>query len=260
MSAAAIVAPAGIDRPGAELGEVLSPSQVGTFLDCSAKYWYKHGLGLPDPAGASAVRGQVVHRTIADWFRVKRDGGELVAFDDTWEQAAAGAVWHAGEDPAVTKQQAATLVMLYVNEAGHAIEPAEIEKPVAGTIAGVPVRGIIDVLDVDGRVIDLKTSGRKPSTVAPDFAFQVGTYVALEAKASGAARIDTLVAKKEPELITLTVESGAADRRMVERLYPHVREGIREGLFFPNRKSTYCSRRHCNFWQECEAEFGGKVK
>ncbi len=243
------------------LGAELSPSQVSQFLNCSAGYWYKHGLGLPDPPRASLVRGRVVHKTVADWFRRKRDGGDKLAdFDETWALESEGAEFLPDEDPAVIKQEAAAMAVHYVMEVGDDIEPAEIEKPVSGTIGGVKVRGIIDLIDSNGQVIDLKTAKRKPSTVAPDHRFQVATYKALVPEASGAARVDTLVGGSRPELVRLTVETAAADHRMVETLYPHVQTGIREGLFFPNRNSNYCSRRYCPFWRECESEFGGQVK
>jgi hypothetical protein len=45
------------DDSRSDLGDVLSPSRVRGFLDCSARSWYKYGLGLPDPGGASLVRG-----------------------------------------------------------------------------------------------------------------------------------------------------------------------------------------------------------
>ena len=28
----------------------------------------------------------------------------------------------------------------------------------------------------------------------------------------------------------------------------------------PNRQSMLCSQKHCSFWQQCEAEFGGRVR
>ena len=52
-------------------GEVLSPSQASTFLSCSAKWWFRDGLGLPDPASGGAVRGKAVHKTIEYALRAK---------------------------------------------------------------------------------------------------------------------------------------------------------------------------------------------
>src|SRR5271166_6221118 len=60
--------------PTNDLGAVLSPSQVRTFLGCPAKWWYKYALGLPDPPGASFVRGRVVHKVAEVYFRAKLHG------------------------------------------------------------------------------------------------------------------------------------------------------------------------------------------
>ena len=60
----------------------------------------------------------------------------------------------------------------------------------------------------------------------------------------------------------LTLEIGAnlsQERFMTVNLYPRVREGIREGLYFPNRGSNMCSRKYCNFVDACCKEFGGCV-
>jgi hypothetical protein len=35
--------------PPAELAQVLSPSQVRCFMDCQARWWFKHSLRYPDP-------------------------------------------------------------------------------------------------------------------------------------------------------------------------------------------------------------------
>jgi CRISPR/Cas system-associated exonuclease Cas4 (RecB family) len=242
------------------LGAELSPSQVSRFLSCSASYWFKYGLGLPEPATAQRIRGKVVHRLVAAWFTAKRDGCKIDAtLDDVFEAEAAGAELEPSEASAL-RQESGELAGLYIREVGEEIEPAEVEQPISGTIAGVKVRGIVDLIDVNGDVIDLKVSSRKPSTPSADYRFQVATYRAIAPAAAGSARVDTLVAKKAPELVSLAVDSGAADRRMVERLYPHVQEGIREGLFYPNRSHMFCTRRQCAFWEACEAEYGGKVK
>ena len=67
-------------------GEVLSPSQASTFLSCSAKWWFRYGLGLPDPAGGAAVRGKAVHKTIEYALCAKIAGVVLEpgALSDAW--------------------------------------------------------------------------------------------------------------------------------------------------------------------------------
>jgi hypothetical protein len=81
------------DDSRSDLGDVLSPSQVRGFLDCSARWWYRYGMGLPDPGGASLVRGRVTHKIAEFYFRSKLEGsaidGEDLAevFDWSWEAA-----------------------------------------------------------------------------------------------------------------------------------------------------------------------------
>src|SRR5262245_11459119 len=78
-------------------GEVLSPSQVNTYLSCPAKWYYRYGAGLPDPATGSLVRGKAVHSVIAYAMAAKMEGytldpgvvGEI--FPHAWDAAAEGA-------------------------------------------------------------------------------------------------------------------------------------------------------------------------
>jgi hypothetical protein len=134
-----------------------------------------------------------------------------------------------------------------------------VEVPISGTIAGVPVRGIADLVTTDGTVIDIKTASRKPSGLAADHALQLATYAELVPGASGRTRIDTLVSTKDPQLVQIEHTPGQAGKRLAERIYPLVAEGIAGGLFLPNRNSSVCSRRYCAFVDACESEFGGSV-
>jgi hypothetical protein len=170
--------------PVSQIADVLSPSQVRTFMDCSARWWYKYGLGLPDPKGSSLVRGIVVHRMAEIYLRTKFAGAapevdELAEiFDDVWQETAAEGSFQSDEDVDKLKLQTAALARLYLDDVAPEIEPAviagqpAIEMRVAGEIAGVKVRGILDLLDSHGRICDLKTAARKPSAIAPDYALQ----------------------------------------------------------------------------------------
>jgi putative RecB family exonuclease len=246
-------------------GGILSPSQASTFLSCSAKWWFRYGLDLPDPASGGAVRGKAVHSLIEYAMRAKMAGVVLEAgaipdaWDAVWDQAAEGAEFAAHDDVEALKASGARLAHKYLAEAAPAIEPAAVEVPLSGAIAGVPVRGIADIVTTDGTVIDIKTASRKPSGLAVDHALQLATYAALVPGASGETRIHTLVGTKEPQLVQIEHTPGEAGRRLVERLYPLVAEGISDGLYVPNRNASLCSRRYCAFADACEREFGGCV-
>jgi CRISPR/Cas system-associated exonuclease Cas4 (RecB family) len=129
---------------------------------------------------------------------------------------------------------------------------------VSGKIAGVKVRGIIDILDAERRIIDIKTASRKPSKISGDYAFQLATYTALlDHSVSGETRIDSLVSTKDPQLVQIEHTPGENGRKLVERIHPLVAEGIANGLFIPNRASMLCG--YCPYTRACEAEYGGLI-
>src|SRR5262245_45907049 len=118
------------------------------------------------------------------------------AYDQIWEQESADAAFGVSEDVEALKASGEQLAQKYLDEAAPSIRPAAVEVPVSGEIGGVPVRGFIDLVDQEGRIIDLKTASRKPSGVEPDYAFQLATYAQLLPDASGTVRLDTIVATK----------------------------------------------------------------
>ena len=252
--------------PQNDLGAVLSPSQVNKYLNCSAAWWFRYGAKLPDPASGAMVRGRVVHKMAETYFRARLAGERMEAddfgdlFQVAWDEAAADAVFADAADHDEHYRVAGVLTRLYLTEVAPGIEPAAVELAVSGSINGVPVRGFVDLVDTSGRIIDLKTAKAAPSGISSDYAFQLATYRQLLPGASGEARLTTLVATKVPKAVTLDYTVSAADQLMTLHLYPHVREGIREGLYFPNRCSNLCSRKYCNFADACEKEFGGKVE
>jgi hypothetical protein len=258
--------------PVSQIADVLSPSQVRTFLDCAARWWYKYGLGLPDPKGSSLVRGIVVHRMAEIFLRAKFAGdvpeGEDLAgvFNHVWDETAAGGSFQPNEDLDKLKAQTAQLARMYLDEVAPEIEPAviggkpAIEMAVSGQIGGVKVRGILDLVDARGCIRDVKTAARKPSAIAPDYALQIATYAEIAPEVTGEAQLVTLVATKTPQLVTMAYRVSDADRAYARAIYPRAQGAMRAGCVTPNRGSNLCSRKHCNFWEACEAEYGGKVK
>ena len=95
------------------------------------------------------------------------------------------------------------------------------------------MRGRIDLLDVEGRIVDLKTAARKPSGIPSDYAFQLATYSQITPGASGHARLDTLVKTKTVQLIRESYRIGEADLHATQVLYPLAQSGMQSGLYFP---------------------------
>jgi RecB family exonuclease len=255
-----------------QIADVLSPSQVRTYMDCSARWWYKYGLNLPDPKGSSLVRGIVTHRMVELFLRAKASGASPVPeelagiFEQIWDEQVSEGSFEPNEDLDKLQAQTATLARMYLDEIAPEIEPAvidgepAIEMKVSGEIAGVKVRGIVDLLDSHGRICDLKTAARKPSGVAADYAFQIATYAEIAPQVTGEAQLVTLVATKTPQLVTMAYRVSESDRQQARAIYPRAQDAMRAGAVLPNRGSNLCSRKHCNFWAACEVEYGGRVK
>lgn len=247
------------------LGNLLSPSQANQFLNCSARWWFRYGAGLPDPKSGSLVRGTAVHKCIEHYFKLQLSGAapglaDLAEFyEDAWEAGAADAQFSQADNIEDLKKSGARLLRLYLDEVAPQIHPVQLEQKVTGEIGGVRVQGYIDQVDATGRILDVKTAEKSPSGIGSDYAFQLATYRQILPGASGKARLDTLVNNKTPKLVTIEYEVSVRDQLMTVALYPRVREGIREGLYFPNRNSNLCSRKYCNFCDACTREFGGTV-
>jgi hypothetical protein len=251
----------------ADLAPVLSPSQVRTFLDCQARWWFKYGLQLPERKTSSLALGLAIHRALELNFREKLEtredldtAGVVMIFRDAWMEQAGQTEFSPDESQQDIRRAGERLVAKYMDEVAPKVEPAAVELDVQGEIAGVRVRGRVDLLDVEGRLIDIKTASRRPSWVSPDYAFQLATYRQITPGASGEARIDCLVKTNTPQIVQQSYSVGEADLQATRVLFPLVREAMGSGTYCPNRQSILCSQKHCGFWKECQQEYGGRVR
>jgi len=249
-----------------ELGELLSPSQVNTYLTCPAKWYFRYLAGLTEPATGALALGKAFHATLATNFRRKLTGGRDMepaevqeVFEQEWVLASDHAELRDDEDATELATTGEALVNTYIRQAAASVQPSAVEEPVSGQIAGVKVRGIVDVLDVAGCVVDFKTAAKRPNGIAADYGLQLNTYAMITPGANGSCRLDTVTKTKTVQVIQQTYEVGQEERRLAETLYPMVQDSIRDGIYPPHRGSPLCSRKHCGYWRECEREFGGRV-
>jgi len=246
--------------------KALSPSQVRCFMDCQVRWWFKYGLKLTDAATANMALGRAVHAALGENFAQKVDTredlpteGVVTLFREAWVNEIEQTEFRDEDDPKKLAATGESLVTKYMDQMAPTIDPAAVELKVEGEIAGIRVRGWIDLLDVEGRVIDIKTAKAKPSSIEPMHKFQVATYAHLIPGASGEARVDTLVKTKSPQIISQSFHITAEEMKVAKTLYPAAHEAMRQQHFMPNRLSMMCSRRNCSYWRHCEREWGGEV-
>lgn len=237
-------------------GDVLSPSQVSTITDCAYRWRAKHVLKMPEPPTSSQILGKAVHNALAANFDQKCDTkvdlpvmGVEALYREAWAVLSAGTEFREDEDPDELGKTGDALVSKYMEEAAPRIEPAAVEMRVEGVIASVRVVGYIDLLDVDGCVIEIKTAKARPRNINPMHRFQVATYRYLSPLARGTGRIDTLVKTKFTQLIQQAFSISGQELRAIQTLYREAQKLMRGSVHLPNRHSMLCSRRHCAFWR-----------
>jgi hypothetical protein len=245
---------------------VLSPTQVRCFMDCHARWWFKYNLKHPDPPNGNLALGRAVHWALTQNFTQKIETyedlplfGVLALFRESWAFERDQAEFRDDEDPSQLAFAGEALVEKYLDEVAPAVEPAAVELHVEGEIGGVRVQGFIDVLDVDGRIIDIKTAKASPSSIDSMNRFQVATYRQLTPAASGKGRLDTLVKTKTPKIVLQSFDVTAEDLRATQTIYARAVQAMRSEHYIPNRMSMFCSRRGCAYWRVCELEWGGEV-
>jgi hypothetical protein len=249
-----------------EYPQVLSPSSLNLFLDCSAKWFYKKVLGLPEIRTLALGVGSAFHRALETNFRQKKESREdlpaealKTVFRDSFLEQLDTVKLSEDDDIADAQHCGGVMLDVYMQQAAPKIQPAAVEVPVSGRIGHVPVSGFIDLLDVNGDIVDFKTAAKKPSGWPVNHRRQVSTYAMLEPRASGRARLDTLTKTKTVALHSQTHDVTPADRVHVERLYSIALEQMRSGLVMPNRNSFLCSTKHCSYWEQCMSDYGGVV-
>jgi hypothetical protein len=250
-----------VEAPAAR---VLSPSQVNKFVDCAARWYYKHVAQLPDPPNSSLAFGRAMHATCGCYLNLRSQGETVTAADiaDYYKhiltQELALAQLAPGDDPAALLDEGLRMLTMFCGQIAPQLEPAAVELQVHGLIGHQHVRGIVDVLDKSGTVIDIKTSSKKPGSISASYRLQLTTYGLLAGKAE--TRLITMARTKTPSWCQHSFTIKHHDLQLAATLYDMAAEAMQSGLYLPNRGSNLCSRKHCSFWRECTAEYGGDVQ
>src|ERR1700730_3072323 len=220
--------------------ETLSPSQVRCFMDCQIRWWFKYSLKVPDAPTGNMALGRAVHSALCENFAQKVDtredlptDGVVALFREAWANEREQTEFRDEENPQELAATGEALVAKYMDYLAPTIDPAAVEHKVDGEIGGVKVRGWIDLLDVEGRVIDIKTAKARPSSIEPMNKFQIATYSQLVSGASGEGRIDTLVKTKTPQVVSQSFQITAEEMRAAQTLYPAAHDAMRQSATFP---------------------------
>ena len=248
--------------------EPLSVSQVQTYLFCPLKYRFHYIDKIPAPWRPAALAfGSSVHAAV-EWFHRERLAGRAPTAEkvadifaaDWFAQNLEPVVFPAKESKEILAEKGRELVMLYAEQASGTVPlltedrfEIDLVDPETGEVLDVSLRGVIDLVDADGTLVELKTAARTFDTGSLERHLQLSTYALVRFLATGTVpplRIDALLKTKAPRLERLPASRTVEDLAWTARLIESVARSIRSGCFFPN-PSYRCSE--CEFFAHCQA-------
>lgn len=278
----------------------LSPYRISMFRQCAYKHMLAYELKMPKPVGPtpSSVRGRALHA--AAEFALRRvietnEAGvprselqhdvqelqEVAAF--AFDNASAGFDEYVRDDGSVEETQGPpvdwdmheankesvrdgvlqSLVPAWLQCIEPNTNPAAIECSIVVALDDdLQLRGRLDVLPADGKLVDLKHTGGSNYTTVSDAVDdeQLTAYDLLYREATGSAPVclgfDTLVVKRD---IVKKIEQPRCDPRddydlaMFKEVARLVAHGIEAGYAAPAKKNSdwWCSAKWCQYWTVC---------
>jgi len=155
----------------------LSASMLGTWLRCGEQFRRRYIEGERIPPGVSARRGSAVHKAAERNYNHKRLTGRDLPLTDLHDACRdeyvrlipdEGVFFPPEQLPEKASllnrslNQALSATTLFHNQIAPKVVPLEAELWVEGDLGfGLPVVGILDLVEPEGRLCDLKIMDRK---------------------------------------------------------------------------------------------------
>lgn len=249
----------------------LSASQINLYLQCSLKYRFSYIDGIEPPfKPAGLAFGGTIHSALEWLHRQRKEGHEfsleglLRVFNADWYAQNLSAVkFHSSDTRESLAQLGAKLLALYLQHLPPA-KPVQVEYPFevplvhpqTHEVLDLELRGVIDLIEDSGVIVDHKTSGRSldETTVNGSLQFTAYSYAFryLFGRAELGIRVDNLVKTKQPRMEQIRTSRTERDHIRLFRVAEQVLRGLDASVFFPN-PGWMCSDCehvvHCNNWQ-----------
>jgi len=243
----------------------LSNSQIETYLGCGYRYKMRYLDRLHPPVRPRMVLGRAAHKAL-EAIHVGIKGGKPItpaavlkeytrAFDKDASQIPAEDWEEAGGLDAIKASGVALVDMYRLQEAGT-VAPVEAESWFDTEIAGVRMKGVIDLVEEDPEtgeqiVTDFKVTTRSAGQSKVDNSLQLTLYSAVTGIAT-VGYTQLIALKRSNKIEKLRAERTPADREWLEKVILSVAESISAGRFVPaNPADWMCTPKSCEFWGAC---------
>jgi len=255
-------------RTIAELTRTVSASRLATWQRCRLQFYFRYVAGIQKPPTPALHIGTTVHTVLQQWNLARWRGGELDIQELKKIFSRAWIIWQEGEQidwdgrEEAVKSATWDLIQLYLRETPIATneKPQAVEVGVEADLSGhgLPLLvGVIDLVRSGGRIVDFKTSARKPDSelLAHTSETQTTSYGLLYREATGSKEngieIHHLIKTKQPKIVVN--ELGPVSEAQIARLFRIIEaylKGVGREDFVPS-PGIQCAA--CEFFNECRA-------
>ena len=258
----------------------VSTTQLEMHTICGERYRRRYVLGEKIPPGVALVRGGSAHKGREHSLKAKLAHGELPPIDEVLAVAAdkvdhefaedlivlAGEFDGLSQDRArdLCKDQVVTLARLDYQANHPSLQPARVEERLRAELPDYPVDlvGIIDLIEIDDTIRDLKTGSKRLSAgdVAGNLQLTMYGFIfrLTQGRLASAYKIDQLVHKKRPESVTHTTTRDKADFEALACRLEAMLVAIEKQVWLPCPANHWaCSARWCGFYATCRYTAAG---
>lgn len=253
--------------------DAIRVSSLNSFLDCSAKFNFQYIEKIQTPGRISLAFGTSIHAALkknyANKIFSKKDLSleEITSeFSDNYDTETSYIEAFQEDEPLpFIKDSGIELLTKYHNHIAPRIQPKIVEQKISVNFAHIPFTlvGTLDLIDDNNVLVDHKTTRKRFKMMPIGYKRQLSGYKFLANSIKltiESQRIDLLIAKSADTNTDIRHLSIQTDVPEFLNTFIIASEGIKKGVFYPNRNSFLCNRKYCSFSHECEKKYGGKVK
>jgi hypothetical protein len=254
---------------------VLSPAQFSMYKRCPRQYEYAYVKGLVRPPGISMLKGTAIHKGAEVVHRHTIATGTRMPMDEAVQQVAdtfAAGLENIKKDPEVdvglAKDRTLSNFRIYYVQAVPLIRPIAAEKTFAIKIGGVPIRGVIDLIDqVFGDVVlgeddpnsppmvevvsDLKTTTRRWPDQMVNHSTQMTLYAIVED--TQRIRVDLLIDQKSgAKYLPIRATRSKREKQIITEDLVEMAGLVKKGIFPRCLPDSYvCTKTFCGYYGLC---------
>ena len=245
----------------------LSVTQLNLYLMCPLKFRYQYVDRLPKPFKPVAlVFGGAIHSAIEWWHRKRMESYDpepkevaRIFRADFHAQKTGDIAYKNGDTEEDLIDKGGRMLAVYVREyRGGPVRQIELPFRVplidkeTGETLDLPLDGYIDLLEADGTIVELKTSGKAFSPIEIAQHLQLTGYSYAYEQLYGRPprlRLDCLTKTRNPALIEYDAVRTANDHVRFFHMAKSVVSAVRNCQYYP-RPGWQCS--DCEYFDPCQ--------